>query len=301
MSIVFAVSAVYPQKIADWKNEELKARALYNQGKVDEAIVIFREIILSSDNAVLKREAYYWISLAYINSGKYNLARNNLEYYLSNFDKTGNNFEDAFYQKGRLYFLEENFEGCIDTLDKFIKKYPGSKMLSNAYYWLGEALYALGRYDDAALCFKIVTDDYPRSAKSEASGYKLKLIDRKKSELALQNLLKWSQEQYLSSLNNYKTRELTLLQAIDELQMGSLETTDDSNCNALKLENERLQERLRTLEQSGSGGVGDDDLSEKMKQLELKALLLERKEKVLKLLEEELRARDAGVEKNNNF
>jgi len=128
------------------------------------------------------------------------------------------NYQEAVYQKGRLLFLQEQYQKGIEQLNVYIGKYPAHKLVSNAYYWIGECLYALGRFDDAAMNFNIVISKYPTSIKQEASRYKLRLIEHKKSELALQNLLKWSQEQYLSALNQFRIREKTLQEALDQYE-----------------------------------------------------------------------------------
>ena len=107
--------------VADWKAEESKARALLNQGKVEDAIVLFREIILNADNPRIKREGYYWLSIAYINTKRHDLAESNLEYYLRTYGKVADYYEDALYQRGVNFFLMEKYSESLIVLDSFIK------------------------------------------------------------------------------------------------------------------------------------------------------------------------------------
>ncbi|MCG8569943.1 MAG: tetratricopeptide repeat protein [Spirochaetes bacterium] len=287
----------------NWLKEEEKARKLFKAGKTDEAIILFREIILSSNNEKVKKESYFWLALAYMNTDKYDLAEKYLEYYLTNYQKDSANYAEANYQKGRLLFLQEQYQSSIDQLNLFIKIFPDDSLIPNAYYWIGESLYALGQFDDSAFFFHIVIEKYPNSFKREASIYKLKLIEHKKSELTLQNLLKWSQEQFIATLNKLKIKEKTLSEALQQYQSGSSDS-DGNNSERIAqllaekqlLENKitELENRIQILEQAATGD--DSALAEKMKQLELRTQLLNQKEEALRLLEEKLKDKEQSLE-----
>ncbi len=316
---VYMGNMINAQVPVDWIVEENKARTLYNQGKIDEAIILFREIILSSNSQSVKRESYYWISMAYINSGKYKQAEVNLEYYLANYTKDdAKNYLDAFYQKGRLLFLQEKYEGAIAQLLAYIEKYPEDKMISNAYYWIGESLFALGDYDKSEYYFNIITQKYAKSNKAEASYYKIKLIQHKKTELTLQNLLKWSQEQYLATLNKLRLKEKMLEDAISKYGKGSGNADGASNIGSDEIErlkgemsrlkslNSEYEDRIKYLEgqiniqlASKTSDKSEGDLSDKLNQLQLRSIMLDKKEKALRILEEKLREKEASLEKSN--
>lgn len=286
----------------EWDKEKTKAEKLYNKGKYDEAIILFREIILTSGEEKLKVESYFWLAKAYMGIEKLDQAAVNLEHYLKKYETTGLNYKEAVYQKGRLLFLQEQYQKGIEQLDVFIEKYPGHKLVSNAYYWIGECLYALGRFDDAAMNFNIVINKYPGSIKQEASRYKLRLIEHKKSELALQNLLKWSQEQYLSALNQFRIREKTLQEAIDQYEKykeKGITSKEVKDIKKLESENDQLKEKIKRLEKQMDdlkNNLTDDALSKKLEQLQLKETLLSNKEEALKLFEEELRQKEKAFE-----
>lgn len=184
----------------NWDEEKAKAEKLYSEAKYDESIILFREIILSSKNDNMIAESYFWLAKAYMDTNKLKLAETNLEFYLTNYNTTGLNYPEANYEKGRLLFLQEQYQPAINQLNYFIENYPKHELVSNAYFWIGESLYALGQYDDSSFYFNIVLSKYPNSIKEEAVQYKIRLIEHKKSELALQNLLKWfSGTVYISS------------------------------------------------------------------------------------------------------
>jgi len=299
----FSFNSAFSLDKKDWIIEEQKAKKLFEEAKYDEAIILFREIILSSDNLKLQREGYFWLSKAYMNAEKYKQAETNLEYYLTYYKDEGLNYIEALYQKGRLLFLQEQYQSAIELLYFFIEKYPNYELVSNAYYWIGESLYALGQFDDAGLVFNIIIDKYPNSIKREASTFKIRLIEHKKSELALQNLLKWSQEQYIASLNQFKIKEKTLNQAIAEYeknkntQGGSL---SNDQIKKLQGDNDELKNKIVFLEtqlKDMQNSISDKDLSEKLKQLRLKEELLKQKEETLRELDEQIRARESANEK----
>ncbi len=293
-SIVTGLSLFADSKV-DWMNEEEKAKKLFKEEKYDEAIIVFREIVLSSENEKLKQEIYFWLAKAYMNSEKYKLAETNLEYYLSNYKNSGLNYPEAFYQKGRLLFLQEMYQEAIEQLNTFTKLFPNDPLVSNAYYWIGESLYALGQFEDSIYIFNLVINKYPNSNKKEASYYKLRLIEHKKSELVLQNLLKWSYEQYISSLNQFKVKEKSLQQAIDMYQQnGTISKESKDKIDKLLEENQNLTDKVINLEKqlkeltSGDG----ESYNDKLRQLQLKDELLSKKEEVLMILEESLREKE---------
>lgn len=275
----------------DWDEEKAKAEKLYSQAKYDESIILFREIILSSKNDNLIAESYFWLAKAYIDSNKLKLAETNLEYYLTNYKTTGLNYPEAFYEKGRLLFLQEQFQASVKQLNSFIENYPNNSLLSNAYYWIGECLYALGQYDDSGFYFNIVLTKYPNSIKEEASRYKLRLIEHKKSELTLQNLLKWSQEQYISALTQFRIKEKSLQEALDKYKAGGT-AIDSQQLGNLQNENNDLKQKLKDLQDQIEllkGNGSDQSIIDRLKQLQLKEKLLSDKEDALRILEQELR------------
>ena len=122
----------YAEQAKNWEKEKEKAEKLYNSGKFDEAIILFREINLSSNNEKLIAETFFWLAMAYIETNKLDQAETNLEYYLANYKSTGLNYQEAVYQKGRLLFLQEEYQSSIYQFNTFIETYPAHKLVSNA-------------------------------------------------------------------------------------------------------------------------------------------------------------------------
>lgn len=80
------------------------------------------------------------------------------------------------YNKAYAHVPEQRFEEAISSFQGFIRQYPDSRLIGNAYYWLGEIYMAQNRTADAEKMFNAVVGNYPDSFKMADSKYKLGLI-----------------------------------------------------------------------------------------------------------------------------
>jgi TolA-binding protein len=190
---------------------------LFRNGQFEQAIPLFRNVLSDSSAAALKPEAYLLIAKSYIAVGKLDEAEHNLEYYIANYTRSPD-FPEALYQKGRLLFLQEDFEDSLQAMQGFLSAYPKSPFVPSAWFWVGESLYGLGRLDEALAVYRKILTDYPSSVKVEAAQYKVALVQVKRKEVELSRLLKWSHEDFLRSLEEFQTRERTYQQAIEAYQ-----------------------------------------------------------------------------------
>ncbi len=149
--------------------------------------------------------------------GKLDDAEHNLEFYLATYPGAAD-YEEALYQKGRLLYMQEEFENAIQAVQAFIAAYPKSSFVPSAWFWAGESMYGLGRLDEALAVYQKIVLDYPTSAKVEAAQYKVSLIQLQRREVELTKLLKWSHEELLRSDEEYQSREKAYVQAIEVYQ-----------------------------------------------------------------------------------
>ena len=63
------------------------------------------------------------------------------------------------YEQGREAFRNLNFYHAAKVFREFLAKYPAHGDAGEARYWLGEALYVEGRFQDAVAAFAEVVDD----------------------------------------------------------------------------------------------------------------------------------------------
>jgi TolA-binding protein len=219
-------------------------------GRYDKAILLFHNVILDPSSSAQKPAAYLLIAKSYMAIGKLPEAEQNLEFYLANYTG-GQEYEEALYQKGRLLFMQEDFESSIKVIQSFIAAYPKSSLLPSAWFWAGECLYSLGRLDDALAVYQKIVTDYPSSVKTEASQYKISLIQLRKKEVELSKLLKWSHEDFLKSVEEYQNREKAYEQAIQSYQKRLAASTaedDRKTIAALQRELASKSEEVKQLQ-----------------------------------------------------
>ena len=77
------------------------------------------------------------------------------------------------YQRALDALKKGRHDQAISDFQDFLTHYPKSEFASNAYYWLGEANYAMRRYEAAITHFKKVINTYPGSSKVADSTLKL--------------------------------------------------------------------------------------------------------------------------------
>jgi tetratricopeptide (TPR) repeat protein len=218
LSLLMAVAPSLPAANEGAKEDLQEGIRLFTSGLYDNAITAFQNVLLdTSATPVLKASGYFWLAKAYMAVGRLEEAEKYLETYLASFPG-GVDYGEALYQKGRLLFMQEEYDNTIQQLQQFLSKYPQSSLVANAYFWVAESLYNLGRLDEASAVFKKIVVDYPSSFKVETAQYRLSVIDLVRRELELTKLVKWSHEDFLKSVEQFQLRERTYQQAIESLQ-----------------------------------------------------------------------------------
>ena len=66
-----------------------------------------------------------------------------------------------------------NYSEAVGAFQGFMKDYPGSGLLDNAQYWIGEAYYVTRDFDHAAQAFRAVGERWPTSRKAPDAMLKL--------------------------------------------------------------------------------------------------------------------------------
>ena len=226
----------------------------FRNGQYDRAILLFHNVILDPNAGDQKATAYFLIAKSYLAIGKLDDAERNLEFYLATYPGAPD-FEEAVYQKGRLLFLQEEYQNAIQVLQGFIRDYPKSAFVSSAWFWVGESLYGLGMLDDAQGVYQKVIVDFPTSVKVEAAQYKLSLIQMRKKEVELSKLLKWSHEELLRSVEEYQNREKAYVQAIEAYQKRIGSTTSDDTRKVIADLQQQLAQKTDELAKLRAGAA----------------------------------------------
>ena len=100
-----------------------------------------------------------------------------------------------------------------ETLSEFASRYPDHKLIPNALYWKGEALYAEKDFENAILTFQDVVDRYPRGEKAPDAMYKqglsfLALKDGKNARILLDLVQKKYPKSKAAEMAKKKLKEI---------------------------------------------------------------------------------------------
>lgn len=239
--------------------------SLYGEGKFSQGLSELRKVSSESPHDYRRAEALYWIALAELQTGEYEASLADFEN-LEKIDPYSRRIPEIPYHKGRDYYYLGYFDEAITLLTAYAAAIPanpdGSLSAANkakkagALYWIGECLFSMGQLDKASEIFANITENYPESPKYEASSYRVELINQKKIEGELLELLKWSHEESLRAMEEYQRRERSYEQALIAYQKRIAEMLKDTRLSDLEKENARAklelsaaEERIRILEE----------------------------------------------------
>lgn len=71
----------------------------------------------------------------------------------------------VLYDAGIKFFNERKYKEALKSFTDFTETYGTHKLISNAWFWRGEANYQLGNFPAAALDYEQVISKYPKSGK----------------------------------------------------------------------------------------------------------------------------------------
>jgi TolA-binding protein len=241
-----------PSSDADAALSRLQAGIrLFNQGRLQESLVDLRQARADSVTAAQRAEILYWISLAELAAGEYDEAAKDMDA-LEALDPVGRRSAELPYHKGRLYYYLGRYNEAIVLLKSYSDTLGGSpddnSRKSAALYWIGECLYSLGQMDQAADIFLLVINEYPESAKYEAASYRIALINQKKVETELLELLKWTHEESLKTMEEYQRREHSYDQALMAYQKRIADMLKDGRLSDLEDENSQFRQQIAEAE-----------------------------------------------------
>ena len=231
---------------------------LYSQGKWQEAVSELRRVQVEAPSRELRGEALFWISMAELSAGEYEEALQDMDA-LEAADPQSRRLKELPYHRGRVLYYLGRYNEAIVLLKGYadsLAPLPGAvqspaemSQRAAALYWTGECLFSMGQLDRAAEIFLLITQEYPGNPKYEASLYRLDLIKQKKVENELLGLLKWSHEESLKNMEEYRRREASYDQALSAYQKRINDMLRDTRLQDLEDTNSRYREQLDSAEE----------------------------------------------------
>ena len=225
---------------------------LFSRALFANALTTFRGILLEEELLEYHRDAYVWLGKSYLALKSYDEAQRHFQEFLDG-PVTHPLYAEGLYQLGRASFLLRDYEGAIQLLNGFIRDFPESEFVANAYYWSAESMFNVGLLQEARRVFMSVARDFPDSAKVEAARYRVSIIDFRRRENELLKLLRWSHEEMLKTVEEFQRRERDYELAATALQRRIAEF-EQEDLPALIVERDRriadLQASLAALRET---------------------------------------------------
>jgi len=143
--------------IKDFPKGGLKAKvhfylgeSYYIKGEWDEALKSYQNSLNFSRNPELKDLACQGLGFTYFEKGDKVKAKGNI-------DKIRDN-ELRLFSQGIYYFKVQDYIQALETVNIFIRDYPKSRFLVDAYLNKGDLLYEMGRLNDSVSVYKYILD-----------------------------------------------------------------------------------------------------------------------------------------------
>jgi tol-pal system protein YbgF len=94
--------------------------------------------------------------------------------------------EQDLYRTALNLLLEENqYDESIRLFQSYIDRFPQGRLLTNAYYWQGEALILVERYEQARDVFSHLITNHPEDPKAAGAMLKLGIVYQRMGNTAL--------------------------------------------------------------------------------------------------------------------
>ena len=135
------------------------ATAWFHQGKYEEAIKAYEEVIEGSGDVHALSRSLYLVGESYDNLGLYQKA---VEYYdqvLEQFPKSAE-AKDALYGKAWGLFRLEDYRASYKAFAEFIKTSPDHPAIVEASYRAAESLFKIGDWANAQVAYQNLIDTY---------------------------------------------------------------------------------------------------------------------------------------------
>jgi tol-pal system protein YbgF len=120
-------------------------------------------------------QALYDNALRDLNTGKYDLARQQFTEYLQYYSQTALAGNAQFYI-GETYYRQNDFNRAIQEYDRVLRDYPESNKVAGALLKKGYAQLELNQRDQGVATLRLLVERYPRAEESRWARRRLELL-----------------------------------------------------------------------------------------------------------------------------
>lgn len=155
----------------------LKAGDALREGKVEEALSYYSRVASLYPDSQASQEALYWIGRVYRLFKKQPkealvffrraVSQGDITSYC---EKAQETIADIYYTDLR------DYKKAIVEFQKLIDKFPGSRLLAEAQYQIGQCYMAMGEYEQAQIEYSTLLDRYGTSEYRDAAAYSICVV-----------------------------------------------------------------------------------------------------------------------------
>lgn len=245
--------------VTDARSQYDAARALYDRGRYDEAVMEFQKVMFNYPGLSYIDSVQYWLGMSYYGRDDQHLAIAEFRHLMSNFPSSKLT-DDAQFMIGKSFFEaapnhvgldQSDNESAIKELTAFLEDCPssdrrkeGELLLSNAIgkmaekqFRSGKQYYRMGNRVSARLYLEDVIKEYPESREIPEALFLLAKIDEKEHKYAdardkLNNLIK------VFPKSEYSGKAADMKQEL-EIKIGAGAQTNNDSVKVTKEKSER--------------------------------------------------------------
>jgi TolA-binding protein len=229
----------YNKLFVDYESSPIRPIALYSVGDCyfnlshyDSAIVYYNMVINNFPSTNYVYDAINGIQYCYLAMDEPEKAITTIDDFVSK-NSNSNNSDKIFIKKAEIYYNQGNYSLAAINFQEFIAKYPNSKLVPNAYYWVGKCLVNLEQKDIAIENFRNVINNDIQSEFGLAAVVEMGTLYGEKNEFDSAIVL------YQNAINELpsspKVPELLFNKALVEIEKPDLtaayETLNDLSKN----------------------------------------------------------------------
>lgn len=155
----------------------VNAEKYFEARKLEDAEFFLNEILKRYPKTEISAAAMFF--LGDINYYKYNDLDNALKFYKMTYDKFPLNSlaQTSLYKTGEILRKIKHWEEAIETYKEYASKYKNSPYKDDAFYYIGECYYKMGKLRQAKNSFNLILGDYPHSKWTDVIYHKLQEIN----------------------------------------------------------------------------------------------------------------------------
>jgi TolA-binding protein len=151
--------------------------AQFNMEKYDSAIVNYEKVLSQFPSSQYVFDAVNGIQYSYVAKGNPEKAVSFLGEFVSK--NPGLSYADQLlFKKGEIYYSLSQYDKAKNEYKNFTSAYPNSKLIPDAYYWIGKSAQNLGQGEEAIFNFEKVFKGYKSSELASASVLEIASIYR---------------------------------------------------------------------------------------------------------------------------